>query len=439
MRAVSSTPVPFERTTTWSPLAIPRRSASGGASSTSARGPQELRARARARRRRRRRAGGTGGGEARRRSARRRAPGAAPAPASSPPRAARRACGAGSGARSPMSVEREVAEEARAQLVVDARRVGRQLDVEPLGELADPGELVRARRERRPAQPLDAALEVHRRPVALERGGRGEDHVGPARRRGRGTSSARSRARPARRARGRSGPTAASSPETMSSSIGSGFASSRVGCDRPGGRDAAPVRRAPAGGRRRSRACPRSRARARARRCGRRRRRPGPDQTSTARSAARSRFPSAFRGSASSAHLRRASAGLGRDGAGRRARDDLGAAASRLLDPEVDDRRALGDRVVADDDHEARRRRSPRAAAGTRRARPTSPPGAPPSARRARGAGARRARTRSPSSPTRRARSRSSRAPRAGASRPRRAPRPRRSPRSPSARAAAAS
>ena len=40
--------------------------------------------------------------------------------------------------------------------------------------------------------------------------------------------------------------------------------------------------------------------------------------------------------------------------AGRRADDDLGSAAPRLLDPEVDDRRALDDRVVADDDDELR-------------------------------------------------------------------------------------
>ena len=81
---------------------------------------------------------------------------------------------------------------------------------------------------------------------------------------------------------------------------------------------------------------------------------PGPDQISTARSAARSRLPSAFRVPASSAHFAAAPPGSVWTGPGGRADDDLRAAPPRLLDPEVDDRRALGDRVVSDDDHELR-------------------------------------------------------------------------------------
>ena len=76
-------------------------------------------------------------------------------------------------------------------------------------------------------------------------------------------------------------------------------------------------------------------------------------------------------------------------------------------DPEVDDRRAVGDLLVADDDDELRRadRRERRAEGVERRA--TSPPAARPSARRAPGAAACRARRPARPSPSRRARSRS--------------------------------
>ena len=56
----------------------------------------------------------------------------------------------------------------------------RELDVEALGELRDPRELVRARRDDGAAQALEAALEVHVRPVALEVARAGQDEVGPA-------------------------------------------------------------------------------------------------------------------------------------------------------------------------------------------------------------------------------------------------------------------
>ena len=234
------------------------------------------RAPGRARPRRRRRAGGTGGGAARRRSARRRAPGAAPAPASSPASGCSYGVPAGQRCAEPDVVEREVAEEARAQLLVDARCVRRDLDVEPLGELADPGELVRARRKRRPAQPLDAALEVHRRPVALERSRSREGSRRPSPRRGRGTSSARSRA-----------PACSASARTLGSDgrlVAGDDAAARSARGSPRRRRPRPPRRPRRrarwrwreGGMRRSRACPRSRARARARRCARRLRRRAP-------------------------------------------------------------------------------------------------------------------------------------------------------------------
>src|SRR5207237_5149979 len=47
------------------------------------------------------------------------------------------------------------------------RRVRRDLDAEAAGELRDPGELVGRGRDRRAAQALDAALEVHVAAVAL--------------------------------------------------------------------------------------------------------------------------------------------------------------------------------------------------------------------------------------------------------------------------------
>ena len=124
------------------------------------------------------------------------------------------------------------------------RRAGESVDAEALGELRDPGELVGHGREHGAALALQAALEVDRRPVALEvaraRAGRG--------RRGRGSCSSNmpiadhALARSAASAR-TAGSAAASSPEMTSSA--------RLVVDRlavaggaPGVGDAAAVRRA---------------------------------------------------------------------------------------------------------------------------------------------------------------------------------------------------
>jgi hypothetical protein len=65
----------------------------------------------------------------------------------------------------------EIAEEVLRELCEDACRVRRDVYVEALRELRDPRELVRAWRQDCPSDALDAALEVHRRAVSLERRG----------------------------------------------------------------------------------------------------------------------------------------------------------------------------------------------------------------------------------------------------------------------------
>src|SRR5581483_291920 len=68
----------------------------------------------------------------------------------------------------------------RRDLVEEGGRVGRELDAEPLGELGDPLELVRTRRDDGAALALEPPLEVDRRPVTLEIARAGEDEVGEA-------------------------------------------------------------------------------------------------------------------------------------------------------------------------------------------------------------------------------------------------------------------
>ena len=264
-------------------------------------------------------------------------------------RAARTPWRAGSGASSPSSSRARSRKDARRARRIHPAACGGSVDVEAGGELRDPGELVRAGREHGAAQPLHAALEVHRRAVALERAGRRQDQVGPAagelvehrehddmlgllgerahvrgrprrrRPRRRAARSApgsprRRRRRPPSRARRRARSASAgrwNAPQPGLSSKPSSCASSarRAPPPPPG-----PTRRG-------------SRARRRAASC-------------RARCAAR-------RARAQARQRRRATRGTAPLG---RADDDLGSAPAGLLDPEVDDRRALDDGVVTDDD-----------------------------------------------------------------------------------------
>ena len=96
---------------------------------------------------------------------------------------------------------------------------------------------------------------------------------------------------------------------------------------------------------------------------------PGPDQIRTARSASRRRCRARCAGRASRRQSAAALPGGVCTEPAAPTRDDLGAVAARRLDPEVDDRRALDDRLVAEDDDELARRGSRRAARGRRRAR----------------------------------------------------------------------
>ncbi len=76
--------------------------------------------------------------------------------------------------------EVEAVVDPRGELVEHELRIGGELDAEAGGELRQPGELVGDRRDHGAAEALHAALEIHRRALAFERGGRGEDQVGPA-------------------------------------------------------------------------------------------------------------------------------------------------------------------------------------------------------------------------------------------------------------------
>ena len=94
---------------------------------------------------------------------------------------------------------------------------------------------------------------------------------------------------------------------------------------------------------------------------------------SATRSAACSRLPSALRLSAELRDDRGAVARRPLDDAGGAEGHDLGAVPACRADPEVDDRRPLGDRVVADHDDDLRVRDRATAARGRRRAPCSSP------------------------------------------------------------------
>ena len=158
-----------------------------------------------------------------------------------------------------------------------------------------------------------------------------------------------------------------------------------------------------AGGTRRSRACPRSRAHVPPPRGVRRRRRRGPTRSSDRPVRRTEPLPErAARRDERRERVGRAARSV-RDGAARADRDDLGAVPACLPEPEVDDRRAIDDLVVADDHDELGVADASTAGRGTRRAPRRSTRRGRRSARRARGAGARRARRRSRSSPSPRA------------------------------------
>src|SRR6266511_143286 len=76
--------------------------------------------------------------------------------------------------------ERDAAEDALRDLREYPGRVGRERDVEALRELGEPRELVGARRHDGAPQALEATLEIHHRPVALEVARRRKDEIRPA-------------------------------------------------------------------------------------------------------------------------------------------------------------------------------------------------------------------------------------------------------------------
>ena len=150
------------------------------------------------------------------------------------------------------------------------------------------------------------------------------------------------------------GSDAASSPETISSPIGSGFSSSPSAAAAQASATPRPFgvagrwKAAQPGLPSRPSRCASSASRAPPPP-------PRPDQIRIARSEARHALLELL-----------AELGLGQP-------DDLGAVAARLLDPELDDRRAVRDLLLADHDDDLRVARSTRAARGTRRARTRSP------------------------------------------------------------------
>src|SRR5207248_7952532 len=76
--------------------------------------------------------------------------------------------------------EGDAAVAALRDLVEDQRGMRRELDAEAFGELCDPGELVRARRDHGAPLPLQASFEVDGRAVALEVARAGQDEIAPA-------------------------------------------------------------------------------------------------------------------------------------------------------------------------------------------------------------------------------------------------------------------
>ena len=245
-------------------------------------------------------------------------------------------------------LEREVAVQLGRDFREDSRGVRGDVHVETGCELRDPRELVRTGREHCATEALDAALEIHRRPVALERCRGGQDQVCPAAR----ELVEHREHDDAIRLLGESahvgirGRLVAGDDKELDRLwirlVG-------VGGDRPAERDSTRVGRrrqvegAGAGLLRESELvgelgdpCPSASAR------------PRPDHD---RPLDRAQFP---RESAAARRELAAELGSGSGrgllGAGRRAHDDFGAVPARLLDPEVDDRRSLDHRVVADHD-----------------------------------------------------------------------------------------
>ena len=89
---------------------------------------------------------------------------------------------------SPIAANGEPVVDERRQLLEHDRRVRRDVDAEALAELRDPRELVRRRRHDGAAQPLEPALEVDVRPLALEVARPREQQVGERRAPGARTS-----------------------------------------------------------------------------------------------------------------------------------------------------------------------------------------------------------------------------------------------------------
>ena len=89
-------------------------------------------------------------------------------------------CRAGAGACRPMSSRARSRKTCSVSSAKTPAACGGTVDVEARCELRDPGQLVRARRKHRATHALHATLEVHRGAVALERSGCRKDHVGPA-------------------------------------------------------------------------------------------------------------------------------------------------------------------------------------------------------------------------------------------------------------------
>ena len=277
-RARSSTEVPFERTTTVSPVAIPRRSASAADSSSSRSGRWNWSSGTRST---------CGPGEERP---------VAEEPeladevlAGLPPAAAGPSPGAGSG--------RVVRRRARERRLL-AERCEVDAAEDPAGELVEHDRGMRRERRRRSARRASRSTRARRGRAAITARRR------RCRRPSRFIASRRARASPSPAGRGRPSRRRATwnivIAITCVGPLGE-RADARVGRrlvagddeqpDRPRARlvlvrrggprlgDAAPVRRRGKVERARSRACPRSRARARPRRAARRRRRPGPTRS----------------------------------------------------------------------------------------------------------------------------------------------------------------
>ena len=249
--------------------------------------------------------------------------------------------------------ERDPAEAALGDLLEDDRGVRRELDVEALGELGDPGELVRHGRDHGPPEALDATLEVDEGAVALEVARAGQDEVGPA-----DGEALEHRDRDhalgllGQRAHGRIGRGLVARDDQQADRLRVLLVGVRA--RGPGVGDAATVRESTAGGRRRSRASRRAQADGRALPAVRRRRRRGPT-----RSGRRGRRPRRAPRASCRASAPRAGRSRRRCGAPAGSRDRRSARGPRPSPPRSRPR--------------SRPRRSSRAGRGRRRARARPP------------------------------------------------------------------